>query len=328
MDLKLSIIIITHNRLELLKKCLESISLSILPLKYEIIVIINGNDEHTLNFFQTFPFPKINFKFYPIDKSSNGTARNEGIKQAQGEILYFLDDDVMVKEDTFSQVISKFDYYHDVDIIGGPNITPIDSKLFQRCSGQALASLFGAANMQYKWAAIGQDRLTDDRALILCNLAARKRMFDRTKVNFNGHLTCAEENLLIQELKLKGHKILYCPQLAVYHERRKSLKELAQQIFKYGKGRAQLTLYLPRSLPLLNVLPSIFVLYVMSLMLFPNSVYVLPFLLYLVIDLLFSVYLSVIQKSAIAFPIFFILFPVEHVSYGLGFLYGVFVKHR
>lgn len=327
-DIKLSIIIVTYNRLQLLWRCLESIAVSILPETYETIVIINGDNETTARFLNTIPFINLNLKFYSVGKTTNAAARNEGIKYAKGGILYFLDDDVAVKEDIFKEAIGKFQHYPDVEIIGGCNLTPTTSNLFQRCSGYALASIFGAANMRRRWAAIGEDKLTGDNSLILCSLAARKRIFDGGKAEFNRSLTCAEENLLIQQLKAEGHKVLYCPKLVVYHERRKSLLGFARQIFKYGRGRAQQTLCLPRSLPLLNIFPSLFILYLASLIFFHSRVYLSPLLLYLLLDLIFSAHISSKNKSIESLPLLFILFIVEHIAYGLGFFYGFLRRFR
>jgi glycosyltransferase involved in cell wall biosynthesis len=314
--------------MEHLKRCLESISNSILPKEHELIIIVNGSDADTINFLQNFSQNNINLHFHSIERSSNGRARNEGIKYAKGEILYFLDDDVTVDKNIFQETINKFREYPDVDIIGGPNLTPEGSSLFQRCFGYVLESTFGAANMRRRWIAIGEDILTNDKSLILCNLAIRKRVFHKEKNHFNSDLICAEENLLLQQLKSKRYKMLYSPKLIVYHERRKNLREFAQQIFKYGKGRMQQTLQLPASLPLFSILPTLFILYLISILFFHKIFYLSPLFAYLFLDTFFSFQIVLRHKSIILFPLSLIIFPIVHISYGLGLLSGLIMQHK
>ncbi len=128
-------VIITYGRVELLDRCLRSIFESILPKGLSLVVVINGDDKETLKFLEDFSKNHQNSKFFLIEKTTRGKARNEALKYIKGKIIYFLDDDIIVERNLFRNIIEKAKSYQEVDIFGGPNLTPSRSTLFQRCSG-------------------------------------------------------------------------------------------------------------------------------------------------------------------------------------------------
>ena len=185
------------------------------------------------------------------------------MNKVRGEIVYFLDDDVTIAPDLFARALDTFAQIPEVDVVGGPNLTPPASSLFEHNVGAVLASPFGSARVSARYRATGQLRSTDDRALILCNLAIRNRAIAHRHPVFEGDLVCNEENLLLGLLELENRRMLHDPALVVYHSRRGTVGGFARQIFKYGRGRWQNTLALPRSLSATFLLPSIFLLYLL-----------------------------------------------------------------
>lgn len=93
--IKLSIIIATYNRFNSLKIALESIFNS-LPECCEVLVIDQSDDAliHKEYFNQKYQ----NLIFIIEKKKNLPNARNTGIKNSKGEIILFLDDDVIVHE--------------------------------------------------------------------------------------------------------------------------------------------------------------------------------------------------------------------------------------
>ncbi len=94
----LSIVIPTHGRAEILTHCLEHLSRQTALADLEVIVVSDGHDEKTTRLFQRqdWPFP---VRFFEVEKSHQGVARNEGVKQAQGEIVLFIGDDILLEPD-------------------------------------------------------------------------------------------------------------------------------------------------------------------------------------------------------------------------------------
>lgn len=83
-------IITTHNRLQLLKRAIESVQAQTYK-RLDLIVVDDASDDGTKEFCQALPLKYI---YIPKEESKGGNyARNLGIKVATGEYIAFLDDD-------------------------------------------------------------------------------------------------------------------------------------------------------------------------------------------------------------------------------------------
>ncbi len=82
-----SVIIINYNIPDLLKNCLKSIFKTTLGFKFEIIVVDNGSSDYSQEMIKK-SFQKV--KLIEMKKNVGFTkANNQGVKIAQGEILFF-----------------------------------------------------------------------------------------------------------------------------------------------------------------------------------------------------------------------------------------------
>ncbi len=127
-----------------------------------------------------------------------------------------------------------------------------------------MASRFGSGRVADRYRSRGELRATDDRSLILCNLAIRRRAIAERRPVFLSEMVCNEENLLLGLLAREDREMVHDPALIVYHIRRKSLAGFAQQIFKYGRGRWQNTVALPGSLSPSYLIPPLFLFYLIA----------------------------------------------------------------
>lgn len=110
----LSIIIVSWNSGELLKKCLTSIFKYTEDLEFEVIVSDNGSTDGTQE------MVKSNFsQVQLIENKENlgfGKANNLGFKQAAGEYILFLNDDTEIKANIFKTLID--DYPEGAGVVG------------------------------------------------------------------------------------------------------------------------------------------------------------------------------------------------------------------
>jgi glucosyl-dolichyl phosphate glucuronosyltransferase len=115
MKLSISIIIPTigEARKNELIKTLRSIEENtIKPL--EVFLISQGDiDPEALKIFD------LNLTLVKIDKKSLTQARNIGIELTKGDIISFLDDDVVLDRNYFEEILKSFDNHKDVKIIQG-----------------------------------------------------------------------------------------------------------------------------------------------------------------------------------------------------------------
>jgi len=91
-----SIIIPTYNRLPILEKCLRAMEAQDFELEYEIVVVDDGSTDQTIDFLksQQTEFPHV--RLYQQDHGGAAAARNLGIEKANGEIIVFIDSDLVV----------------------------------------------------------------------------------------------------------------------------------------------------------------------------------------------------------------------------------------
>ncbi|MFP4694384.1 MAG: glycosyltransferase family 2 protein [Cyanobacteriota bacterium] len=96
-----SIIIPTYNRQPILEKCIEALENQVMTDQhlvsgYEIIIVDDGSTDETISWLKQQSFPHV--RFFQQDHQGPATARNLGIKKAQGEIIIFIDSDLVVTE--------------------------------------------------------------------------------------------------------------------------------------------------------------------------------------------------------------------------------------
>jgi GT2 family glycosyltransferase len=115
-----SLIICTYKRPEPLYELLNSVKTqTIIP--NEILIIDGSPDNKTKELFSKKSFT--NLKYYKVDETDRGLTkqRNFGIKlvNESSEIICFLDDDTILTENYFQELISTYDNYKDAIAVGG-----------------------------------------------------------------------------------------------------------------------------------------------------------------------------------------------------------------
>jgi glycosyltransferase involved in cell wall biosynthesis len=115
MAVKISIVVPTYKRPQLLKRCLDSLILQdFSPEEYEIIVITDGVDEETENSVRECKANKYfsNIFCYALPlKKGPAAARNAGWRIARGKWILFTDDDCIASIDWVKNFCNAFEYY-------------------------------------------------------------------------------------------------------------------------------------------------------------------------------------------------------------------------
>lgn len=110
--MEVSIVIPTKNRSEKLRKLLHSILEQMIPPK-EIIVLDDSVNLRTKKLIQglrsRFSEKGITIRYFMLPKNESvSRKRNIGAKEAKGNIVLFLDDDVIIDEDYLKEILSVF----------------------------------------------------------------------------------------------------------------------------------------------------------------------------------------------------------------------------
>lgn len=236
-----SVVIVTHGRSGLLKQALDSFAQSAHHaseyLTFELVGLVNGPDQESLEVLKAFSqWPK---KIISMsERLEPGDARNAAVKLANGDWIYFADDDVVAPKTLFQTFANRILVFPQASVLGGPNLTPKESNVFQLASGIALSSPLASYKCSDRYRKQKQIENCDESSLILCNLFVRAPL--TRKFPFPTGYVCAEENHVLARWKEAGAMFLYEPELAVDHVRRSTWLSFFKQVLKYGRGRGRL----------------------------------------------------------------------------------------
>lgn len=274
-------------------------------------------------------YPKSKFEIIPLPgPGSPSIYRNKGAEIGKGEIIVFLDDDAIADKELLKKADDFFKEHKEIDIVGGPQLTPLDEKGFAKISGYALSSKFGGWKTSNRYGKKKLNLEADDTYLTSAIMFCKKELFD--KIKFNEKLFPGEDPKFIMDAKKEGFKVAYSPDLIVYHRRRPTVIKLIKQIFNYGKvAFSRISFFEILKQPFF-LIPSLFFLYIIAmiigLVIELNILFVLPLIFYLGLNLIFSFYESVKNKHFFAFIPLIFIFPIIHLSYGAGMIYGCIKK--
>lgn len=254
--------------------------------------------------------------------------RNVALKEARGELIYFLDDDSKPLPGNLRRAISHFQK-PEVKMVGGPNLCPPEAPLLEQVFAVVLSSWLAFGPSRARYDSVGEIRATSEKELILCNLLARRDAL-RELGGFDESLFPNEENALMDELQRRGGQLLYDPQFIVHRRPRPTLKAFARMLFNYGRGRAEQFRLHPTPGSVLNFVPPLFCLYLALLL--PAAVWLgplalLPLAIYggvVLVQTAVSAASKGLGKSVLALP----LVVLTHLLYGLGFWRGLFTRWK
>lgn len=285
---------------------------------YEIIIY---PDEIDNNFFAEKTKQIATGKCGPAEK------RSLAMKDANGEILIFIDDDAY--PDTkcnFLDILDKDFQDEKIVAVGGPAVTPSSDNELQKISGTVFLSSLSGGNPE-RYVPVGEKKFVDDWPSV--NLAVRKEAFILVN-GFNSKYWPGEDTLFCLDLiKKTGKKILYDPNLIVFHHRRAGLLRHLKQIQQYGLHRGFFAKKYPEtSFKIKYFIPSIFLVFVITSIisaLFGGifvSLYVFGYLLYLIalVKAFFDIYKYEKNRIICLRAMYYIFFT--HIFYGYSFIKG------
>jgi GT2 family glycosyltransferase len=216
-----SLIIITLNRAALLQRTLEGLARQVRQID-EIIVIDNGPTQETERVVSAF-----NARYVPELRRGYGHARNRGLGEANGDIVYFLDDDC-VPEPGWSEILWSVLDSGDADLASGSR-TPGQPGLAAR-----LEYLSTDGPVLSPGLAAGPARHLSTSNLILRRAVIQKAgCFDTT-------LTMCEDRDFTTRARKLGFRLRYEPRARVTHYPEiHRLSDYLTKMRHYGTGTSQ-----------------------------------------------------------------------------------------
>ena len=175
------------------------------------------------------------------DPVAAGEKRNRGVAAAQGEYIAFTDDDTILREDWLRAAVQHLAQNPDYSGVGGPNFTPREGLPFAKAVGRIFGSKF---LFRFRYTA-GHDEPCEVDHNPTCNYVLRREAV--AGIGFHPTLWPGEDVEFDIRLQQAGHRILYAPDVVVWHHRRSRPLAFLRQMFNYGVTRAQVTRMHPDS---------------------------------------------------------------------------------
>lgn len=239
-----SIIIPTYNRGEQLVKVLECItSCDVANLKKIEIIVVDDNSktpaEHYIDK-QRFVIP-FSVIILRQENAGPGAARNTGLKNSSGDIVIFIDDDVLVSPNLIQKHLRAHELFPNSVIIGSYPLL-LDQKRTPLL--RWLNSLIDDPDMD-----TSKDHYILTTEVASGNLSIERSDFESGELYYNYVRTpAAEEYELMARLERTGKKIYYNPSITGWHLQPVSLKNKCMQEYKYGIGIAEVVMKVPESI--------------------------------------------------------------------------------
>jgi len=215
---RVSVAVVTHNDLDNLVSCLQSLAKQEYPAAAtEIVVVDDGSTDGTADALRS-NFPGVRV----ISKPNEGAdvSRNRGIEESTGEIIAFIDSDCVAFPDWLARMTER--------LIDEPN-TVIGGRVLHR--GSFWQRLTGIADFgEYQGL-----QLKEVRAIPTCNMGLRRTVLGG--VRFDPRLARAGgDTLFAGTLRRKGAKLVYDPAVVVIHRPSVDMKDLLTRAKRYGRS--------------------------------------------------------------------------------------------
>ena len=206
----ISVIIPAYNEEKNIEKCLHALEIQTIPKKtYEIIVVDGGSTDHTKLIAERYSNKVLN------ENTSISFARNLGAKHAKGNVILFIDADVIISKNTLQNILEVFEKHK--------NVSAITSTFKEGIPHNNFFSQYQNINSIYF-----HEKLHKFCFLAFSSiLAIRKNVFQKVG-RFNIKMDSHEDLELGKRLVDNGFKIYFDKKIKVKHLKFYSFKKFTQ----------------------------------------------------------------------------------------------------
>lgn len=251
--------------------------------------------------------------------------RDIAIGEATGEICAFIDDDAYPRPDWLRSTVKFFDN-PEVGAVGGPGITPPEDSLLAQASGAVYASALGSGSTLHRFVPRKAREVDDFPAY---NLFVRIDVLKEVG-GFSSTFYGGEDTKLCLEIVKSGKKILYRPEVVVFHHRRSLFFDHMKQIANVGVHRGYFAkMYPDTSRRIFYFLPSIVVMILFFGLILSAFSSIMAAILFLGLAGYFAIALvSVMPTSRLSVALLGAAgIMMSHFVYGCAFIRGLTLKH-
>ena len=225
----LSIIIINFNLADEIADCLEGLYKvidSIAKIKYEIIIVDNNSPDKKLPEVEK-KFTRSNLHFFYLNENLGfGKGCNYGFSKSSGKYICFLNPDTIINENIFDPILKLFEKDKTIGIIGPKQQTK--KPFFDFSAGFYPNILFELFNLVgigvffegflvYLYARIKKNENLKVDWILGASIFVRAKIFEMINGFDRDYFMFFEEVDLCKKVSNIGYKIIYIPNLSIYH---------------------------------------------------------------------------------------------------------------
>lgn len=251
--------------------------------------------------------------------------RDIALDHSKGDILAFLDDDTFPERNWLKNAVKYFDD-NEVAAVGGPAITPESDNFLQKASGLVYSSFLGGGSVAYRYVPRAKKEVDDYPS---CNFLVRRSVLEELG-GFNCKYWPGEDTKLCKEITNNlNMKIIYAPDIMVYHHRRRLFYPHLRQVLSYAIHRGYFAKRFPEtSRKLTYFIPTIFVLALLVgfILAFSIPIFATFYLAGLGFYLFLALLSSFNSRDIRMILLVFLGIIPTHIVYGIGFLRGLLAR--
>jgi GT2 family glycosyltransferase/SAM-dependent methyltransferase len=226
---KISVVLPTFNRMEILRVCLAAFAFQTLPESlWEVIVIDDGSEDETESFCQSLKLP-YTLQYLRQANAGAGAARRAGVEAAHGEFVLLCNDDSVASSTLLSEHL-RVHLQHPREkwaVLG-------QFQPSELCAEHALSHWYHSSPFLFPQHSLRPGQLSGSSLFVTCNLSLRRDAILKAG-NFDSAFRVGEDTDLGVRLASSGYSVFYHPAAHAVHEHSQfTVADLLRRAQQYG----------------------------------------------------------------------------------------------
>jgi len=209
----LSVIIVTLNRPDCVRRCLECLKAQTRPPE-QVIVVDASKDDLTLQTVAV--FPNVGYLRNDLGLGHTTHSRNLGVQKATGDIIAFLDDDAYARPGWAAALLASY---------SSPEMGAVGGRVIRGIPDEELQGDYPIGRFTHNGEVLGFFSVDSVRPipvdhLIGCNMSFRREVIARCggfREGFTGPYCFREETDIFLVMRRLGYQVLFNPAAVVDH---------------------------------------------------------------------------------------------------------------
>jgi glycosyltransferase involved in cell wall biosynthesis len=321
---QVSIIIPCRNEERFIKKVIENLQNQDYPKSMTEVLFVDGmSTDKTARIVEKYTVTHGYIKLLMNESKFVSNALNIGIRASCGEIIVRMDAHCEYPLDYISKLVNSLEQLK-AENVGGICVTlPGDDTAIAAAIARGISCSFGIGNSMFR---LKPDHIMEvDTVPFGC---FRRELFDRIGL-FDEDLIRNQDDEFNVRIKNNKGKIYLIPDIQIIYYARDTLRKLFSMYYQYGIFKPLVVRKTKTVATVRQIIPSLFLAYlalmITGIFLFPKvSVWlIIPLLFYILLSIIFTAKF-ILETHNIRLVVLPLVFINIHISYGWGYLVGVF----